>query len=302
MHDAYRGSVDNQAEVRDFLRTRRDRITPDQAGIIGGGKRRVPGLRRDEVAVLAGMSVDYYARMERGNLSGVSAEILDGLARALMLDDTETEHLHDLAAAAQPSDGNRRKKHAGSTISPALQRFIDAADTIPTWVRNRRSDFVATNTLARAVFSPILDDRANQRNNARFTFLSPAARTYYPDWEQNATSMVAALRMSAGQHPRDRELTDLIGELVTRSDTFRTKWAAHDVRHHRAGTKRIQHPIVGELVFHYEGMELSDYPGHTLYAYVPENTDTERRLVSLMAPGDSALEIEVATGRRSPMS
>lgn len=233
--------------------------------------------------MLAGMSVDYYARMERGNLSGVSAEVLDGLARALMLDDTETEHLHDLAAAAQPTGGSRRRRPAGRTISPALQRFIDAAETIPTWVRDRRSDFVATNALARAVFAPILEDPANRNNNARFTFLNPAARTYYPDWEQNATSMVAALRMYAGQNPRDTALTDLIGELVTRSDTFRAKWAAHDVRHHRAGTKRIQHPTAGELRFRYEGMELPDYPGLTLYAYVPEGAETEARLALLMA-------------------
>lgn len=256
----------NQAEVRDFLRTRRDRLTPDQAGIIGGGRRRVSGLRREEVAMLAGVSIDYYAKMERGNLTGVSTEVLSALARALHLDEAETDHLHNLAAAALPAGARRRTPTPEAVVRPSLQRFLDTVTGTPTWVRNRRMDFVATNDLAAELLSPILDNPAHRGNNARFTFLSPQARLYYPDWDKGADSIVATLRSTAGRHPHDKDLTDLIGELVTRSDDFRHRWAAHDVRFHRTGVKRIHHPEVGDLEFTYEGFELPDSPGWTMYA------------------------------------
>ncbi len=229
------------------------------------------------------MSVDYYARMERGNLSGVSDEVLEGLARALRLNDTETEHLHDLAAAAAPTPASRKKVRPETKVSDALQRFIDLADRTPVWVCNRRTDFIATNSLARAVYSPILTDPANQNNLSQFTFLNPAAHVFFPDWTGGATSMVAAIRMSAGQNPRDKDLTGLIGELVTRSDTFGTMWAAHDVRHHLAGTKQILHPTAGLLAFDFEAMELPAYPGLTMFAYMAADAQTEQRLEDLAA-------------------
>lgn len=221
--------MDNPAEVREFLVTRRARLTPEQAGIIGGGRRRVAGLRREEVAMLAGMSTDYYARMERGNLAGVSPEVLEALARALQLDEAEIAHLHDLARAATPVNPIRKRSRAAeATVRPPLQRLLDAI-SVPAYLANVRKDFLATNTLGAAVFAPILDDPSNGRNNARFTFLNPASRIFYPDWEQGAASIVASLRVEAGKNPHDKALTDLIGELVTRSDTFRTQWAKHDV-------------------------------------------------------------------------
>ncbi|MFJ5035273.1 helix-turn-helix transcriptional regulator [Streptomyces sp. NPDC088560] len=259
--------MDNQAEVRDFLRTRRDRITPEQAGIVTGGRRRLPGLRREEVAMLAGMSSDYYAKMERGNLAGVSPEVLDALARALRLDDAETEHLHDLARAANPSPSRRRARPAQSTVRPSLQRFLDAITGAPAWIVNQRADILATNPLARALLAPMLDDPDTRNNTARFIFLSPAARTFYPQWKHAAEASAANLRTAAGRNPRDKALSDLIGELATRSDAFSRRWSAHDVRLHRTGTKHIHHPAVGDLEFVYEGVELPDHPGWMMFAY-----------------------------------
>lgn len=278
--------MDNQVEVREFLATRRARLTPAQAGIIGGGRRRVTGLRREEVAMLAGMSVDYYAKMERGNLAGVSPEVLDALARALQLDEAEVTHLHDLARAATPSGPLRKRARTASTsVRPALQRLLDTMGA-PAYIANQRKDFLATNTLGAAVFGPILDDPSNGRNNARFTFLNPASRIYYPDWESGADSIVASLRVAAGQNPHDKPLTDLIGELVTRSDTFRLRWAHHDVRFHRSGTKRIHHPAVGDLELDYEALELPTDPGLVLFACTPvpgSPTDERLRLLASLA-------------------
>lgn len=275
--------MDNRDEVSEFLRTRRDRLTPEQAGIIGGGRRRVQGLRREEVAALAGVSSDYYAKMERGNLAGVSLEVLHALALALRLDDAETEHLHDLARAAGPDPIRRRPRSlAPTTVRPSLQRFLDTNTATPTIIQNRRKDLVATNRLGAALFSPLLSDPANQRNNARFTFLSPAARTFFTDWEQGADSIVASMRTDAGRNPHDKDLTDLIGELVTRSDAFRTRWAAHTVRPHLSGSKRLHHPEVGDLEFDFEGMELPGTPGWMLYAYTTQPGSYSEERVAIL--------------------
>lgn len=268
-----------RSEASEFLSTRRARITPEQAGIIGGGRRRVTGLRREEVAMLAGMSVDYYARMERGNLTGVSPEVLEALGRALQLDDAELAHLHDLARSAAPT-GTARKRPRASTpaIRPALQRLLDVIDA-PAYISNARKDFLAVNALGAAVFSPILDDVANERNNARFTFFNPAAQNFYVDWESGANSIVTSLRIEAGRNPHDKPLTDLIGELVTRSDVFRSRWAAHDVRFHRAGSKRIHHPDVGDLEFDYEALDLPADPGLVMFTMTAAvDTPTAERL------------------------
>lgn len=288
------GDVDNQSEVREFLMTRRARLSPEQAGIIGGGRRRVTGLRREEVAMLAGMSVDYYARMERGNLSGVSGDVLDALARALRLDDAETAHLQDLARAAAPAGPRRRvARQPDRSVRPSLQRMLESI-AAPAYIANTRKEFLAVNELARAVFAPILDDPANQRNNARYTFLNPASQNFYLDWEAGADSIVASLRVEAGRNPHDKPLTDLIGELVTRSDVFRTRWAAHDVRYHRSGLKRLHHPLVGDLMLDYEGLELPGDPGLILYILtpVPDTPTGERlRLLGSLAATRTASEV-----------
>lgn len=268
-----------RSEVGEFLSTRRARITPEQAGIIGGGRRRVAGLRREEVAMLAGVSVDYYARMERGNLSGVSPEVLDALGRALQLDDAELAHLRHLARNAAPHGLNRRRaRPTPPAIRPPLRRLLDSISA-PAYISNARKDFLAVNSIGRAVFAPILSDAANGHNNARFTFFNPAAQNFYPDWETGANNIIASLRIEAGRNPHDKELTDLIGELVTRSDVFRTRWAAHDVRFHRTGSKRIHHPDVGDLVFNYEALELPADTGLVMFTMLPAaETPTEERL------------------------
>ncbi|MFT4048814.1 MAG: helix-turn-helix transcriptional regulator [Solirubrobacterales bacterium] len=285
--------MDHRAEVAAFLRTRRDRITPQQAGILGGGRRRVPGLRREEVAMLAGVSVEYYVRMERGELAGVSPEVLDSVARALRLDEAESDHLSDLARSAAPRVSRRRARPADATVPATLQRFLDAVTGAPVWVRDRRMDFVAANALGRALYAPLLDDPSNRANTARFVFLNPASRLFFPEWERGADDIVATLRTYAGRHPHDRALTDLIGELVTRSDAFRLRWAAHDVRHHRRGVKRIVHPAVGDLELRYEAMDLPANPDWFLFAYTAEpgspSEERLRLLGSLAAtPADAA--------------
>lgn len=272
--------MDHRSEVQEFLRTRRARLTPERVNLIGGGNRRVPGLRREEVALLAGVSVDYYAQLERGDLAGVSDEVLDALARALQLDEAECTHLYDLARAAHSRPGRRRRSPAGANqVRPSLQRFLDAITDAPAWIRDERMDFVATNRLGRALNSPLFDSPQRPVNNARFVFLhEEASRQFYPEWEKGADDIVAAMRRYAGQHPHDKQLTDLIGELVTRSDAFRIRWASHDVRFHRTGIKRIRHPVVGDLELAYEGLDLPADPGWHLYTFtaVPGSPSDER--------------------------
>lgn len=283
--------MEHRRQVAEFLRSRRARVSPEQAGLIGdGGHRRVPGLRREEVALLAGVSVEYYARMERGNLAGVSLEVLDSLARALHLSEAETDHLANLAQQVGTPPPRRRRKPADQTVKPALQRFLDAVD-VPMWVRDRHLDFVAANPLGRALFAPMLDDPSSRGNTARFTFLSPAARDFLPDWERNADDMVATLRLYLGQDPQDKELTSLIGELLTRSDAFRSRWDRHDVRHHRRGIKRIHHPVVSDLELSYEAMELPANPNWFMFAFTaaPGSPSEQRlRLLNRVAPSSVA--------------
>lgn len=260
------GSVDNRAEVREFLSTRRARLTPELAGVpvFGGGKRRVPGLRREEVALLAGVSVDYYARLEKGNLGGVSDSVLDAIGRALQLNEAEREHLYDLARASQPA---RTPPRRPTQVRPSVQRILDALTTAAAIVRNRRLDVLAANRLGRAMYAPMFDNPANGANLARFTFLDPRATEFHPDWELSANNTVALLRTEAGRDPHDRALTDLVGELVTRSDAFRTLWAAHNVRLHRTGIKHFRHPVVGDLELSFEALELPADPGLTMTIY-----------------------------------
>ncbi|WP_344775336.1 helix-turn-helix transcriptional regulator [Gryllotalpicola kribbensis] len=286
--------MDHKSEVQEFLRTRRDRITPEQANLIGGGRRRVPGLRREEVALLAGLSVDYYAQLERGDLRGVSDEVLEALSRALQLDEAETAHLFDLARAAHPRPV-RRKRPAANQVRPSLQRFLDAITDAPAWVRDEHMDFVAANRLGRALNAPLFDHPRRPVNNARFVFLNEAeAREFYIDWEQGADDIVATLRSYAGKHPYDKQLTDLIGELATRSEAFRTRWAAHNVRFHRTGIKRLRHPVVGELELIYEGLDLPADPGWHLFTFTaaPNSADDER--LRLLASWAATVEAETA--------
>jgi transcriptional regulator with XRE-family HTH domain len=285
--------VDDRTEARGFLRSRRARIAPEQVNLVGGRSRRVPGLRRDEVALLAGVSVDYYAQLERGDLGGASEEVLQAIARALRLDDAETAHLFDLARAAQPSAARRRSPNPGAkAVRPNLQRFVDAVDA-PVWIRNDRMDFLATNRLGRALFSPIFALGDRPANNARFVFLHEVeSRDFYVDWEQKARDIVATLRGYAGQRPQDRGLRDLIGELATNSRVFSELWAKHDVRFHHAGAKRIHHPVVGDLELSYEAFDLSSDPGWHMFAYAAEPGSASDERLSLLASWAATTEQE----------
>ncbi|MFI7666934.1 helix-turn-helix transcriptional regulator [Nocardia sp. NPDC049526] len=266
-----------RAQVREFLTTRRARLTPDQAGLPAyGGNRRVKGLRREEVALLAGVSIDYYVRLERGNLTGVSESVLDNLARALQLDDAERTHLFDLARAAGPAPTTRqRRPKTIPGVTPTIQLILDAITDAPAWVRNARHDLLAANSLARALYAPLLADPRRPANTARFIYLDPAARDFFTDWERAADDIAAMLRSEAGRNPDDKHLIELIGELSTRSDEFRTRWAAHNVRFHRTGHKKLHHPVVGDLDLAFEAMEFPAHPGLTLLVYTaPPDTPT----------------------------
>jgi transcriptional regulator with XRE-family HTH domain len=259
--------MDTRDDVREFLASRRARITPGQAGLPSfGGTRRVAGLRRAEVAMLAGVSPDYYTRLERGNLSGVSDSVLDAIARALQLDDAERSHLHDLARAANTSTRNRRRP-VKQQIRPGVQSLLEAMTDAPAIVRNGRLDILAANRLGEALYAHAFDTPDRPVNLARFCFLDPRAEDLYPDWNDAANTTVALLRTEAGRDPYDKALTDLVGELVTRSDDFRTRWAAHNVRLHHTGVKHFQHPVVGRLDLAFEAMPLPADPGLTLTAY-----------------------------------
>jgi transcriptional regulator with XRE-family HTH domain len=274
--------VDSRNEVREFLATRRARITPQQAGLATYGRRRVPGLRREEVAMLAGVSTDYYARLERGNLAGVSASVLEAIAEALHLDEAERAHLHDLARAANSTPRTRRRP-TGQQVRPGVQRILDGMTAVPAFVLNARLDLLAANRLGHALYSPVYAGQTRPVNMARFTFLDPQAPAFFPDWDDVANTTVALLRTEAGRNPYDRSLSDLVGELSTRSETFRTRWAAHNVRLHRTGTKRLHHPAVGDLTLTFEVMELSADTGLTLTAYSAEPDTPSHDGLALLA-------------------
>lgn len=273
--------MDISVEVNTFLTTRRDRVTPDMVGLpTGGRKRRVAGLRREEVAQLAGMSVDYYTRLERGNLAGASEAVLDALARVLQLTEVERGHLYDLAATANNSRA-RRRGPAPLHVRPQLQRMLDSIQA-PAWVRNGRGDILAGNRLGLALYSPVFVDPRRPANTARFTFLDPRAADFFPDWSDMADGIVAGLRTEVGRNPFDGELTTLIGELSTRSDEFRRRWAAHDVYVHQSGAKRLYHPVVGEVTVTFEAMQLASDEGLTMFVYGTEADSASEAALRLL--------------------
>ncbi|APF40537.1 helix-turn-helix domain-containing protein [Neomicrococcus aestuarii] len=300
--------MDLKADTREFLATRRARITPDKAGLPAyGGNRRVPGLRREEVAMLAGVSVDYYTRLERGNLRGVSDEVLYALAEALQLDDAERSHLFDLSRAANAGGAARARapRRSNSVLRPVLQRMLDSMESVPAFVRNGRLDVVGANALGRALYSPLYDFAARTGssvvNSARFQFLDPeAAAAYWGDQSDRIMhDAVAILRAQAGQNPYDKSLTDLVGELSTRSEDFRRLWANHDVRHHRSGTKTFHHPVVGVLELDYEALLLPADPGLQLNVYTAaENSPSSDALKMLASWAASTTDVASTSDSR----
>ncbi|MFF3602010.1 helix-turn-helix transcriptional regulator [Kitasatospora indigofera] len=274
--------MDTRSDTRQFLTALRARLSPEQAGLTSfGGERRVPGLRREEVAQLAGVSTAYYTRMERGDLGGVSDSVLFALVRALQLNEAESAHLFDLSRAAT---GPRRELRAKPepTVSPRLAQLLDAMRDVPAIAMNRISTPVASNALGRALFPDLFPADAAPLNHARYLFLDERSRSFYPDWEDSARGTVSSLRLLAGHDPSDRALAALVGELATRSPEFRTWWGGHTVRTHTTGSKRIHHPVVGDLTVGYETLEVPSAHGLRLVTYLAEPGSTSADALDLL--------------------
>ena len=296
--------MDTRKDLREFLATRRARITPQQAGLpTYGGHRRVKGLRREELALLAGVSVEYYTRLERGNAHGVSDSVLDALGRALQLDEAERAHLYDLARTANATARTRRRPPQ-QRVRSGVQRLLDAMTGVPAFVQNGRLDVLATNTLARALYAGLFADAGPDAggrapNHARFTFMDPRAADFYPDWNRAAADAVALLRAEVGRSPDDRHTTELIGELTTRSERFSALWATHNVRWHTTGTKLFHHPVVGDLSLAYEGLELTADPGQTLITFTAEPGAPSQQALTFLASWATSPEQTTAHDRTS---
>lgn len=277
-----RGDV--RGQIRAFLSTRRAKITPEQAGlpVYGGARRRVTGLRREEVALLAGISSEYYTRLERGNATGLSEGVVEGLAHALQLDEAERAHLLDLLRAAATTRPPRRRPSA-QRVRPTVQRVLDSMSGTPAFVLNARLDILATNALGHALYSPVLADPVSPPNNARFAFLDPHATEFFREWSKVANDTVALLRAEVGRDPYDKALSDLIGELSTRSDEFRTRWAAHNVRIHTTGVKLIHHPVVGDLDLPFESFPLASDQSQSLVTYTAGPGSPTQDALNLLA-------------------
>ena len=274
--------VDTRNDIREFLISRRAKITPEQAGLPAyGNKRRVPGLRREEAAMLAGISVEYYTRLERGNASGVSEEVLEGIARSLQLDEAEHAHLFDLVRTANMTRPARRPTQ--ERVRPSVQRILDAMTEVPAYVRNARLDILSANRLGYALYSELFTDPVRPANMARFIFLNRRASDFFGDWESIANDAVAILRAAAGRDPYDRSLSDLIGELSTRSEEFRVRWAAHNVKFHRTGVKTLHNPLVGDLTLSYEALELPGDGGQRILVYTAEPASPSQEALNLLA-------------------
>ena len=280
-----------KADIREFLTTRRAKITPEQAGLpVYGANRRVEGLRREEVAILAGISVEYYTKLERGGAGAVSDSVLDGVAHALQLDEAERDHLHRLIRTGSTSSNRpARRNPARKLVRPTVQRILDQMP-MPAYLRNGRFDVLAANDLGRGLYSPLYEQAGagDHPNSARFLFLDAAATEFFLDHDKAANDCVAFLRAEAGRDPYAKELSDLVGELSTRSEDFRRRWAAHDVRYHRTGRKRFHHPLVGDLELDYEAFELPGDVGQRINIYTapPDSPSAERLdvLASWTAP------------------
>jgi transcriptional regulator with XRE-family HTH domain len=294
-----------RAAVREFLTTRRARVTPSDAGLPHQGtRRRVTGLRREEVALLAGVSPEYYVRLERGQATGPSAGVVDAVAEVLRLDEDERAHLDRLLAALTPAARKRSRRAAKDLVTPGIRVLLDSMDHLPAVVFNGRFDILAANTLGHALLAPMYD-LPGRPNSARFLFLDePRARDLFPEWDRIAADTVAMLRIEAGRHPDDPDLTELIGQLATRSTEFRTRWATNDVRAHRAGTKTFRHPLIGEVTLPYENLRVDAASGQVLNVYTPQPgtpaADAIRLLASWNADNQRNNNPTAGTSSRNP--
>jgi transcriptional regulator with XRE-family HTH domain len=279
---------DFRGEIRQFLTTRRAKLTPDQAGLPRyGGRRRVAGLRRDEVAQLAGISIEYYTRLERGNIRGVSDEVLDGIARALQLDEVERAHLLDLVRMASASAAAGRRL-TQERVRPSVQRLLDSMTSIAAFARNGRLDILAVNQLGYALYSPVFGSPTSATpgqpaNLARFIFLDQRSAQFYRDRDGIARQAVGSLHAEAGRAPHDQALASLVGELSVRSQEFRQLWAGHDVVYYRSGVQPFCHPVAGDLDLDYDALEIPADPGQTIIAYSAEPGSPARDALDILA-------------------
>ncbi|AXJ11872.1 helix-turn-helix transcriptional regulator [Arthrobacter sp. PM3] len=306
--------MDRKNDIRDFLISRRAKISPEQAGIPSYGElRRVPGLRREEVAQLAGVSADYYTRLERGSLRGVSDSVLEAVASALQLDDAERAHLMDLARTSKTPARRMARRPPQQRVRPGVLRLLDGMTGVAAMVQNGRSDVLAANPLGRALYGPVFtfaeppapDAPRRLPNQARYIFLDPGAADFYPDWRAIAATTVAMLRLEAGRNPHDRALNELVGELTTRSGLFAALWAGHDVRIHTTGTKRFHHPVAGDLSLQYETLDLPGDEGQTLFTFTAEPGSASENALAFLAswaasPPDTATAGGPAGGSTVP--
>jgi transcriptional regulator with XRE-family HTH domain len=270
--------------VREFLSSRRDRVSPADAGLpVSGTRRRVKGLRREEVALLAGVSPEYYIRLERGQATGPSPNVVESIATVLRLDDDERSHLDRLLAALTPESRKRRKAAVKETVSPGVRVVLDSLHHLPAVVFNSRYDVVAANDLGRALYAPLFDTDGPP-NTALFLFLDEhRARQLFPQWERIASDTVALLRIEAGRRPDDPAIVALIGQLSTRSGAFRTRWAANDVRAHKPGVKAFRHPAIGEVILPFENLTVDATGDHTLTVFTPQPGSPEHDAIQLLA-------------------
>jgi transcriptional regulator with XRE-family HTH domain len=284
--------VDRKDEIREFLISRRAKVSPEQAGIPSyGDLRRVPGLRREEVAQLAGVSTDYYTRLERGSIRGVSDSVLEAVASALQLDEAERTHLMDLARTANTPSSRTPRRPSQQRVRPGVLRLLDGMTGVAGMVQNGRGDVLAGNMLGRALYSEVFnspvsfgrDVPGRLPNQARYIFLDPRAADFYPDWNAIAAIMVAMLRLESGRNPHDRALNELVGELTTRSGLFAALWAGHDVRIHTTGTKRFHHPVAGELSLQFETLHLPGDEGQTLFTFTAEPGSASENALAFLA-------------------
>ncbi|MCT1615612.1 helix-turn-helix domain-containing protein [Kocuria marina] len=275
--------MDNREDIRDFLATRRAKLSPAEVGLPTSARRRVPGLRREEVAVLAGVSTEWYTKLEKGHIAGVSGEVLDAVADALRLDDDERTYLLDLARAAKPAH-RRTARRREVPIPPRVQWMLDSITMFAAFVRNGRLDVIGSNPLGRALHAPMFNSPTaahGRANFARYHFLDSGSKDFFVDWEDGAAATVALLRAEAGRAPYDKTLRELIGELSTASKEFSAFWAAHDIRIRHEGTKRLQHPEIGEIELTYQSVNLpaGKRAWHDLSFYTAEpGTSNEDRL------------------------
>jgi transcriptional regulator with XRE-family HTH domain len=306
--------VDRKEEIREFLISRRAKISPEQAGIPSyGDLRRVPGLRREEVAQLAGVSTDYYTRLERGSIRGVSDSVLEAVASALQLDEAERAHLMDLARTANTPPRRKPRRPPQQRVRPGVLRLLDGMTGVAAMVQNGRGDVLAANLLGRALYAEVFNsavstgpDRPRRLpNQARYLFLDPGAADFYPDWNAIAATTVAMLRLETGRNPHDRALNELVGELTTGSILFAALWAGHDVRIHTTGTKRFHHPVAGDLSLQFETLHLPGDEGQTLFTFTAEPASASGNALAFLAswaasPPEATTADDPAGGSTAP--